>query len=134
MSEYTTSKKVMIIEDNLLNQKITASIIKALGHEAIQVFEGTKALEAIKQEKPDLIILDIIFPDISGIEICQKVKLDKELKDIPVIVVTSLSTDEDKKQILKESGCDSYIAKPFTAELFVQTVASYIAVKHIDWS
>ena len=124
----------MIIEDNLLNQKITASVIKALGHEAIQIFEGTKALEAIKQEKPDLIILDIIFPDISGIEICAKVKLDAELKDIPVIVVTSLSADEDKKRILKESGCNSYIAKPFTAELFVKIIASYIPVKHLDWS
>ena len=134
MSDYISPKKVMIVEDNQINQKISDMIIKQLGHDTIQVFEGKKAIEIARKEKPDLVILDIKLLDISGIEICQQMKKDPELQKIPVIVVTSLSSDEDKKQILAESGCDNYIAKPFFPDVFAQTIGRYIHIKTIDWS
>ena len=134
MSEAIIPKKVMIIEDNQLNQRIADMIIKQLGHDTVQVFEGKKAFEIAKQEKPDLVILDIKMPDISGVEICKSLKADDELKNVPVIVVTSLSSDEDKEQIVKETGCDNYIAKPFFPDLFATTIGRYIPIKSIDWS
>jgi two-component system, cell cycle response regulator DivK len=134
MSEFIQPRKVMIIEDNQLNQKIADMIIKQLGHDTVQVFEGIKAVEMVRQEKPDLIILDIKLVDISGVDICKEIKADAELKNIPVIVVTALSGDEDKKNIIAESGCDNYIAKPFFPDLFAQTIGRYIPIKSIDWS
>ena len=134
MSEFIQPRKVMIIEDNQLNQKIADMIIKQLGHDTVQVFEGIKAVEMVRQEKPDLIILDIKLVDISGVDICKEIKADAELKNIPVIVVTALSGDEDKKNIIAESGCDNYIAKPFFPDLFAQTIGRYIPIKIIDWS
>ncbi len=134
MSEFIEPRKVMIIEDNQLNQKIADMIVKQLGHDTLQVFDGTNVVEKVRQEKPDLIILDIKLADVSGIDICKEIKADKELKDIPVIVVTALSSEEDKKNIVAESGCDNYIAKPFFPDLFAQTIGRYIPVKSIDWS
>lgn len=134
MSEYIEPRKVMIIEDNQLNQKIADMIIKQLGHNTVQVFDGNNAVEMVRKEKPDLIILDIKLQQISGIDVCKEIKADPELKKIPVIVVTALSSDEDKKNIVAESGCDNYIAKPFFPDLFAQTLGRYIPIKSIDWS
>jgi two-component system cell cycle response regulator DivK len=134
MSEFIEPKKVMIIEDNQLNQKIADMIIKQLGHDTIQVFDGKQAVDMVRKEKPHLIILDIKLVDISGIDICKEIKADPELKNIPVIVVTALSSDEDKKNIVAESGCDNYIAKPFFPDLFAQTIGRYVPIKSIDWS
>ena len=134
MSEFIPPRKVMIIEDNQLNQKIADMIVKQLGHDTVQVFDGNGAVAIVRQEKPDLIILDIKLQEVSGIDICKEIKADPELKKIPVIVVTALSSDEDKKNIVSESGCDNYIAKPFFPDLFAQTIGRYIPVKSIDWS
>jgi len=133
MSEQIEPKKVMIIEDNQLNQKIADMIIKQLGHDTIQVYEGKGAIEIVKKEKPSLVILDIKLPDSSGIDICKAMKSDPELKHIPVIVITALSSEEDKKQIVSESGCDNYIAKPFMPHMFAQAIGRYIQIKSVDW-
>ena len=134
MSAPITPKKVMIIEDNKLNQQIAHTIVTQLGHNSIQLLEGKDAIAKIRAEKPDLIILDVMLPDSSGIDICKEIKADAELKKIAVIIITSLSTSEDKKRIIAESGCDEYIAKPFFPNMFANTIGKYIPVKTIDWS
>ena len=133
MGTVIESQNVMIIEDNKLNQKIADMIIGQLGHETIQVFEGKKAVEIAAEKKPALIILDIKLPDISGIDVCKALKADANLKKIPVIVVTALSSEEDRKYIVKESGCDHYIAKPFLPHMFAAAIGKYIPVKDVDW-
>lgn len=133
MSEQIDPKKVMIIEDNQLNQKIADMIIKQLGHDTVQVYEGKKAIEIVKQEMPSLVILDIKLPDASGVDICRSIKQDPELKDIPVIVITALSSDEDRKQIVAESGCDHYIAKPFLPHMFAEAIGRFIQIRSVDW-
>ncbi|MFT6332458.1 MAG: two-component system cell cycle response regulator DivK [Lentimonas sp.] len=133
MSDEIEPKNVMIIEDNQLNQKIADMIIKQLGHDTIQVYEGIKAIETAKKEKPVLIILDIKLPDISGIDICKELKADEELRKIPVIVVTALSSAEEKRHIIAESGCDNYIAKPFLPHMFADAIGRYIPVRQVDW-
>ncbi len=133
MSEQIDPKKVMIIEDNQLNQKIADMIVKQLGHDTVQVYEGKKAIEIAKQEKPALVILDIKLPDASGIDICKAIKADADLKHIPVIVITALSSEEDRKQIVAESGCDNYIAKPFLPHMFAEAIGRYIQIRSVDW-
>ncbi len=133
MSEKVKIKKVMIIEDNPLNQKIADIILRQLGHETFQVYESKDIIEITKREKPHLIILDIELPDGSGIDICKDMKKDPELKHIPVVVVTILSSEEDRKRIFAESGCDNYIAKPFMPHVFAGVIGKYIQVKSIDW-
>jgi two-component system cell cycle response regulator DivK len=134
MSEKILPRKIMVIEDNQLNQKIANMIIEQIGHDSIQVFDGEKAVEITKKEKPDLIILDIQLGDISGIDVAKEIRSYKELKSIPIIVVTVLGTEEEKKQIIKDSGCNDYIAKPFLPNVFVDAIAKYIPVKSIDWA
>ncbi|MFT5703395.1 MAG: CheY-like chemotaxis protein [Rickettsiales bacterium] len=133
MSEPIDSKTVMIIEDNKLNQKIADMIIRQLGHDTVQVYEGIKAMQTIKEVNPGLIILDIKLPDSSGIDICKAVKSDPETKHIPVIVVTALSSPEEKKEIVEQSGCDAYIAKPFMPHMFAETIGRFVEIKSVDW-
>ena len=131
--EHIRSKKVMIIEDNEINQEMSKRIIEQLGHNVVQLFEGKNAIEQIRAEKPNLIILDIMLPDASGIDICKELKSDPELKKIFVIVVTSLTSNEDKKRIVAESGCNNYIVKPLIPSVFANAIGRYIHVRTIDW-
>lgn len=134
MSEKILPRKIMVIEDNQLNQKIANMIIEQIGHNTIQVFDGAKAVETAKAEKPDLIILDIQLGDISGIDVAKEIRSIDSLKNVPIIVVTVLGTEEEKKQIIKDSGCNDYIAKPFLPNVFVDAIAKYIPVKSIEWA
>lgn len=134
MSEKIVPRKIMVIEDNELNQKISNVIIKQIGHMPIAVLDGAKAVEVAKQEKPDLIILDIQLGDISGIDIAIEIRKVDDLKSVPIVVVTALNTLEDKKRIIKESGCNDYIAKPFIPSEFVASIAKYFPTKTIEWN
>jgi len=123
----------MIVEDNQVNQKIAAMIVESLGHKPIQIYDGNDAIEAAQKHRPDLIILDIQLPNISGVEICKILKSDDKLHKIPVIVVTILSSEEDRKRITNESKCDDYIAKPFFPKNFSEAIGKFIRVKQVDW-
>ena len=131
-SEYICTKRVMIIEDNEISQELAKRIIEQLGHTVLQLFEGKNAVEKIRELKPDLIILDIMLPDASGIEICRKLKDDPELKKIFVIIVTALGSDEDKKRIVAESGCNNYIIKPIIPRLFAAAIGRYVHIRDVD--
>jgi two-component system cell cycle response regulator DivK len=133
MSKEVVQKKIMIVEDNQLNQKIANMIIKHIGHKSIQVLDGAKAIETAKIEKPQLVILDINLGEISGIDIAKEMKADDELKDIPIVVVTALNSDEDRHRIMAESCCDDYIAKPFLPNIFVEAISRYMEVKRVEW-
>jgi len=134
MSAFINPRKIMVIEDNKLNQEIANTIINHLGHNTIQLLEGKDAIAKIRAEKPDLIILDVLLPDASGIDICKALKADPELKKIAVIIITALSTDEDQKRIVAQSGCEDYIAKPFFPDLFAKTIGKYIPIKTTNLS
>ena len=128
-----TPRKVMVIEDNKVNQRIAKMITEQIGHKCIQVLDGTKAVEACKADKPDLIILDIQLGDVSGIDVAKDIRKLDDLKEVPIIVVTSMDAEEEKKQIIKESGCNHYIAKPFMPNHFVEAIAKFIPVLKVDW-
>lgn len=119
------SKTVMIVEDNELNMKLFNDLLEAQDYATIQTNNGREALELARNRHPDLILMDIQLPEISGLDVTKQLKADKELAGIPVIAVTAFAMKGDEERI-RESGCEAYISKPISVAHFLETVKSYI--------
>ena len=117
-------KKVLIVEDNELNMKLFADLLDAHGYETRQTREGLKAISIAKAFQPDLILMDIQLPGVSGLEVTKWLKDDEDLSDIPVVAVTAFAMKGDEKRI-RDGGCEAYIAKPITVSSFLATVRKY---------
>lgn len=118
-------KKVLIVEDNELNMKLFADLLDAHGYETQQTREGLKAIDMARKFKPDLILMDIQLPEVSGLEVTKWIKDDKALAGIPVVAVTAFAMKGDEKRI-REGGCEAYIAKPITVSSFLATVRKFV--------
>jgi two-component system, cell cycle response regulator DivK len=119
-------KTVLVVEDNELNLKLLNDLLEYQGYRVITTRLGEPALGLARQYKPDLILMDIQLPDISGMEATQRLKSDEETRDIPIIAVTAFAMSGDEARILA-SGCDGYIAKPFNVADFLRIVAHWTA-------
>jgi two-component system, cell cycle response regulator DivK len=119
-------KTVLIVEDNDLNMKLFNDLLEANGYLTLQTKDGREAIELARSHHPDLILMDIQLPEISGLEITKMLKEDAELKGIPVIAVTAFAMKGDEEKI-REGGCEGYIAKPISVANFLQTVAKFLA-------
>ena len=119
------SKTILIVEDNELNMRLFTDLLQAHGYETIQSPDGSDAIDLAKNQKPDLIIMDIQLPGMSGIEITKLLKADDELAHIPVIAVTAFAMKGDEEKI-REGGCEGYIAKPISVPTFLDTVAKFL--------
>ncbi|RMF08093.1 MAG: response regulator [Alphaproteobacteria bacterium] len=118
------AKKVLIVEDNELNMKLFSDLLGAHGYETIKTNDGMKALELARQHKPDLILMDIQLPEVSGLEVTKWIKEDEALKVIPVVAVTAFAMKGDEEKI-REGGCEDYIAKPINVAGFIETVKRF---------
>jgi len=118
-------KKVMIVEDNELNMKLFHDLLEAHGVETIQARDGKNVLALARQHKPDLVLMDIQLPEVSGLDITKWLKEDDELKSIPVIAVTAFAMKGDEQKI-REGGCEDYISKPISVIKFIETVQKYL--------
>ena len=119
-------KSVYVIEDNEKNMKLFRAILKLIPD--VEVFEETSGelgLELIKSGNPDLIILDIQLPEISGIDICIELRKIEKFKEIPIIAVTSFAMKGDKERILS-AGFNEYISKPIKVNEFRELVKTYL--------
>jgi two-component system, cell cycle response regulator DivK len=119
------AKKILIVEDNDLHMKLFNDLLQAHGYETLQTMDGRHALKLAREGRPDLILLDIQLPEISGLEVTKMLKTDDDLKDIPVVAVTAFAMKGDEEQIRK-GGCDGYIAKPISAPTFLATIAKFL--------
>lgn len=119
------TKKVMIVEDNELNMKLFTDLIEASGYETIQIMNGMEAVELARTHKPDLILMDIQLPEVSGLEVTKWLKEDDELHSIPVIAVTAFAMKGDEERI-RQGGCEAYISKPISVPGFLQTIKSFL--------
>lgn len=119
------AKKILIVEDNELNMKLFNDLLQAHGYETLQSKDGKEALKLARDNMPDLILMDIQLPEISGLEITRMLKEDDGLKHIPVIAVTAFAMKGDEEKI-REGGCEGYIAKPISVGNFLETVASFL--------
>jgi len=119
------SKKVLIVEDNELNMKLFRDLLGAHGYETLESREGLKALDMAREHRPDLILMDIQLPEVSGLEVTKWIKQDDELSAIPVVAVTAFAMKGDEERI-REGGCEAYIAKPITVSKFIETVKRFL--------
>ncbi len=118
-------KTVMIVEDNDLNMKLFNDLLRANGYETLPMRNGHEALEKLKETQPDLIIMDIQLPEISGLEVTRIIKQNERLRDIPVIAVTAFAMKGDEERI-RQGGCEGYLSKPISVSTFVETVRTYV--------
>jgi two-component system cell cycle response regulator DivK len=119
------TKTVLIVEDNELNMKLFHDLLEANGYRVLQTRDGLSALDLARHHMPDLIIMDIQLPEVSGIEVTKWLKEDDELKSIPVIAVTAFAMKGDEEKI-REGGCEAYISKPISVLSFLQTVDGFL--------
>ena len=120
------SKTILIVEDNDLNMKLFNDLLQAHGYSTLQTKDGREALRLTSEHHPDLILMDIQLPEVSGLEITKMLKDDASLKSIPVIAVTAFAMKGDEEKI-REGGCEGYIAKPISVANFLQTVARFLS-------
>ncbi len=118
-------KTILIVEDDELSMKLETDLLHANGYDILQSVDGKDVLQLAREHHPDLIIMDIQLPEISGMEYTKMLKADYALKDIPVLAVTAFALKGDEERIL-EAGCDGYIAKPFSVPHFLETVEKFI--------
>jgi two-component system cell cycle response regulator DivK len=106
------SARILHVEDNASNRMIVRDLLEFQGYQVVEVIDGEAALGAAERERPDLILMDIQLPRISGLEATRRIKAQAHLKDIPIVAVTSFALSGDD-QLANAAGCDAYIAKPY---------------------
>src|SRR5690242_6476707 len=125
-SDRAVAKRVLIVEDNDLNMKLFHDLLEAHGYDTLQTKDGMEALKLAREHHPDLILMDIQLPEVSGLEVTKWIKEDDDLKAIPIIAVTAFAMKGDEEKI-REGGCEAYIAKPISVANFLQTVERFLS-------
>jgi two-component system cell cycle response regulator DivK len=123
--EMSMSKTILIVEDNDLNMKLFHDLLEAHGYNTLQTKDGIEALKLARQHRPDLILMDIQLPEISGLEVTKWIKEDDELKSIPIIAVTAFAMKGDEEK-MREGGCEAYLAKPISVAYFIKTLKHFL--------
>lgn len=119
------AKRVLIVEDNELNMKLFHDLLEAHGYETIQTRNGRDALRLAREHRPDLVLMDIQLPEVSGLVVTRWMKDDADLCEIPVIAVTAYAMKGDEERI-RRGGCEAYISKPISVLGFMETVRDFI--------
>ena len=117
-------KRILVVEDNPLNLKLFTDLLEYHGYTLITTTLGRAALDLAREHRPDLIVLDIQLPDITGMEVALHLKADEATRAIPIIAITAFAMSGDREKILA-SGCDDYMAKPFHVQTFLKTIDQY---------
>ena len=120
------AKTVMIVEDNELNMKLFHDLLEAHGYSTVGTRSGTEAIDLARRHHPDLILMDIQLPEVSGLEVTKWIKEDDSLRAIPIIAVTAFAMKGDEEKI-REGGCEAYIAKPISVTKFLKTVEQFLS-------
>jgi two-component system cell cycle response regulator DivK len=118
-------KTVLIVEDNELNMKLFHDLLEAHGYATLMTRNGIDALDLARQHMPDLILMDIQLPEISGLDVTKWIKDDPKLKAIPVVAVTAFAMKGDEERI-REGGCEAYLSKPISIGKFIETVRQFV--------
>lgn len=119
-------KTVLIVEDNELNMKLFRDLLDAHGINTIETRNGMEVMDIAREKKPDLILMDIQLPEVSGLDVTKWLKGDEVLKGIPVIAVTAFAMKGDEEKI-REGGCEDYISKPISVSRFVEVIQTYLS-------
>lgn len=119
------AKTVLVVEDNDLNLKLFCDLLRAHGFTAEPVRDGREAIERAHAIRPDLIVMDIQMPHVSGLELIEQLKADEQLAAIPVLAVTAYAAKGDESRI-REAGAEAYVSKPITVSRFMQAIETLL--------
>jgi two-component system, cell cycle response regulator DivK len=119
-------QKILVVEDNELNLKLFCDLLRAHGYEAEAVRDGREALERARAFAPDLVVMDIQMPHISGLELIEQMKADAELRRPPIMAVTAYAAKGDEERI-RDAGAEGYVSKPISVLKFIEAVAALLA-------
>lgn len=120
----SSRKTVLIVEDNELNKKLFRDLLDANGYRTLHTADGMEVMDLIRKDRPDLILMDIQLPEVSGLEITRWIKNDPDLRSIPVVAITAFAMKGDEEKI-RAGGCDGYLSKPISVSSFLATVRRY---------
>ena len=120
------TRTVMIVEDDATNMRLIHDLVERAGYATLQVKDGAEALAAVRAQHPDLILMDIQLPNVSGLEVTKALKQDAELRTIPVIAVTAFAMKGDEERI-RRVGCDEYLSKPISISQLLAMVKRYLS-------
>jgi two-component system, cell cycle response regulator DivK len=118
------AKTVLVVEDNELNMKLFHDLLEANGYDIVQTRSGLEAIDLARKHHPDLILMDIQLPEVSGLEVTKWLKEDDDLRVIPVVAVTAFAMKGDEERI-RQGGCEAYLSKPISVAKFIETVKAY---------
>jgi two-component system, cell cycle response regulator DivK len=117
---------ILAVEDGTDNLELIIQVLELIGFPFITATDGRTAIAMAHQQQPDLILLDIVLPDISGLEVAQCLKQDSRTAKIPIIAVTGMVSKEQKERCLS-AGCDDFVAKPYDIEFLETVIKSYVS-------
>ena len=127
-------QKILVVEDNELNLKLFCDLLRAHGYTAEPVRDGREAVDRARDFEPDLIVMDIQMPYITGLELIEQLKADEDLKPIPIMAVTAYAAKGDEERI-RDAGAEGYVSKPISVIRFVDAVAGLLTAaeeRHAD--
>jgi two-component system cell cycle response regulator DivK len=119
------AKRILVVEDNDLNRKLFCDVLKSQGYAVEPIADGRDALERAQSFVPNLIIMDIQLPNISGLDLIERIKADRLLRSIPVLAVTAYAGKGDEERI-RDAGADNYLAKPVSIGPFMAAVKGLV--------
>jgi two-component system cell cycle response regulator DivK len=123
-------KRILIVEDNDLNLKLFRDLLTAHGYETIETKEGLEAVNITRNQHPDLILMDIQLPEVSGLDITRRIKSDDAICGIPIVAVTAFAMKDDEEKILS-AGCEAYISKPISIVPFLNTIRRFLGEEEV---
>jgi two-component system, cell cycle response regulator DivK len=118
-------QKIMIVEDNELNLRLFCDLLRAHGFEVEPVRDGREALERAREFEPELVVMDIQMPHISGLELIEQMKKEEALAPVPVLAVTAYAAKGDEERI-RDAGAEGYVSKPISVMKFVEAVRALL--------
>lgn len=124
-------KRILIVEDNDLNLKLFRDLLNANGYDTVETKEGLEAIGLTRNLQPDLIIMDIQLPEVSGLDITRKIKADNSMRHIPIVAVTAFAMKDDEDRIMR-AGCEAYLSKPIAIEHFMVTVRRFLEPASVE--
>ncbi len=118
-------QKIMIVEDNELNLRLFCDLLRAHGFEVEPVRDGREALDRAREFEPELVVMDIQMPHISGLELIEQMKQEEALAPVPVLAVTAYAAKGDEERI-RDAGAEGYVSKPISVMKFVEAVRALL--------
>ena len=119
------SKRILVVEDQMDNRQILRDLLTSVGFNLVEAEDGAQGVAAAETHRPDLILMDIQLPEVSGLEVTKWLKDDQDLRPIPVVAVTAFAMKGDEERI-REGGCEAYLSKPISVGKFIETIRHFL--------